>query len=48
MVRKIERVWRSKPTIEGADVHLKRAFGYYQVPIIDCHCGLMQNLMGGG
>jgi quercetin 2,3-dioxygenase len=35
MVRKIRKVWKSKPTIEGAGVHLKRAFGYYQVPQLD-------------
>ncbi len=35
MVRKIEKVWKSKPTVEGAGVHLKRAFGYYQVPRLD-------------
>jgi redox-sensitive bicupin YhaK (pirin superfamily) len=35
MVRKIKTIWRSKPTIEGAGVHLKRAFGYYQVPQLD-------------
>jgi len=35
MTRKIKKVWRSKPTIEGAGVHLKRAFGYYQVPQLD-------------
>ena len=35
MARKIKKVWKSKPTIEGAGVHLKRAFGYYQVPQID-------------
>ncbi len=34
-VRKIAKVWKSKPTIEGAGVHLKRAFGYYQVPLLD-------------
>ncbi|HET6418718.1 MAG TPA: pirin family protein [Geobacteraceae bacterium] len=34
-VRKISKVWKSKPTIEGAGVHLKRAFGYYQVPQLD-------------
>ena len=31
-IRKIQKVWKSKPTIEGAGVHLKRAFGYDQVP----------------
>ncbi len=35
MTRKIKKVWRSNPTIEGAGVHLKRAFGYYQVPQLD-------------
>jgi redox-sensitive bicupin YhaK (pirin superfamily) len=34
-VRKISKVFKSKPTIEGAGVHLKRAFGYYQVPLFD-------------
>jgi redox-sensitive bicupin YhaK (pirin superfamily) len=34
-VRKIRKLWRSKPTIEGAGVHLKRAFGYDQVPQFD-------------
>ena len=34
-VRKIDKVWKSKATIEGAGVHLKRAFGYYQVPRFD-------------
>jgi len=35
MTRKIKKVWKSKPTIEGAGVHLKRAFGYYQAPQLD-------------
>ncbi|MGO9315133.1 MAG: pirin family protein [Syntrophobacteraceae bacterium] len=34
-VRKISKVWKSKPTVEGAGVHLKRAFGYYQIPEFD-------------
>ena len=34
-VRRIKKVWKSKPTIEGAGVHLMRAFGYYQVPLLD-------------
>jgi redox-sensitive bicupin YhaK (pirin superfamily) len=34
-VRKIEKVLKSKPTIEGAGVHLKRAFGSSQVPSLD-------------
>jgi redox-sensitive bicupin YhaK (pirin superfamily) len=33
--RNIKKIWKSKPTIEGAGVHLKRAFGYYQVPQLD-------------
>lgn len=34
-IRKIKKVLRSKPTIEGAGVHLKRAFGNYEVPLLD-------------
>jgi redox-sensitive bicupin YhaK (pirin superfamily) len=33
--RRILKVFRSVPTIEGAGVHLKRAFGYHQVPLFD-------------
>jgi redox-sensitive bicupin YhaK (pirin superfamily) len=33
--RKISKVLKSKPTIEGAGVHLKRAFGFSQVPEFD-------------
>ncbi len=33
--RKISKLVKSKPTIEGAGVHLKRAFGFYQVPAFD-------------
>ncbi len=33
--RKIKKVFRSKPTIEGAGVHLRRAFGYSEVPLFD-------------
>jgi quercetin 2,3-dioxygenase len=33
--RKISKIWKSKPTLEGAGVHLKRAFGYNQVPLFD-------------
>ncbi len=33
--RKIRKVFKSKPTIEGAGVHLKRALGYSQVPMFD-------------
>ncbi|HXX80720.1 MAG TPA: pirin family protein [Thermodesulfovibrionales bacterium] len=35
MTRKIKKLWKSAPTVEGAGVHLKRAFGYYQVPLLD-------------
>lgn len=35
MNRKIERILKSKPTLEGAGVHLKRAFGYNEVPELD-------------
>ena len=34
-IRKINKVWQSKPAVEGAGVHLHRAFGYYQVPQFD-------------
>lgn len=34
-VRGIERILKSKPTIEGAGVHLKRAFGYLEAPRFD-------------
>ena len=33
--RNIAKVLKSKPTIEGAGVHLKRAFGFSQVPKFD-------------
>jgi len=33
--RKIRKVIKSKPTIEGAGVHLKRAFGFSEVPGLD-------------
>ncbi len=35
VVRTIRKVWRSRPTIEGAGVHLKRAFGFPEVPLLD-------------
>lgn len=34
-MRKIAQIMRSKPTIEGAGVHLKRAFGHSEVPLLD-------------
>jgi redox-sensitive bicupin YhaK (pirin superfamily) len=33
--RRIKKVFKSKPTIEGAGVHLKRAFGFSEVPLFD-------------
>ncbi len=34
-IREIRKVLRSKPTIEGAGVHLQRVFGNSQVPMFD-------------
>jgi quercetin 2,3-dioxygenase len=33
--RRIEKILKSAPTIEGAGVHLKRAFGFHDVPLFD-------------
>lgn len=33
--RRIAKIFKSRPTIEGAGVHLKRAFGYSEVPLFD-------------
>ncbi|MEW5909842.1 MAG: pirin family protein, partial [Thermodesulfobacteriota bacterium] len=33
--RKIRKVLKSAPAIEGAGVHLRRAFGFNQVPQVD-------------
>ncbi len=33
--RAIKKVWRSTPTVEGAGVHLRRAFGFHEVPQFD-------------
>ncbi len=33
--RRIKKIWKSRSTLEGAGVHLKRAFGYDQVPQLD-------------
>lgn len=33
--RKIKKIWKSQPTIEGAGVHLKRAFGFNETPQLD-------------
>jgi quercetin 2,3-dioxygenase len=35
MIRNIVNVKKSRPTIEGAGVHLRRAFGFQQVPRLD-------------
>ena len=34
-IRAIKHTWKSKPTIEGAGVRLKRVFGYAEVPQCD-------------
>jgi redox-sensitive bicupin YhaK (pirin superfamily) len=34
-VRAIKQTWRSEPTIEGAGVHLRRAFGFEEVSGLD-------------
>ncbi len=34
-LRTVVRVFRARPTLEGAGVHLKRAFGFDQVPLFD-------------
>ncbi len=33
--RKIRKIYKSKPTIEGGGVHLKRVFGFSEVPLFD-------------
>lgn len=33
--RPIKKLFKAKPTLEGAGVHLKRAFGYYEIPQFD-------------
>ncbi|MDL5501951.1 MAG: pirin family protein, partial [Candidatus Methanoperedens sp.] len=35
MNRKIESILKGKPTLEGAGVHLKRGFGFSDVPLLD-------------
>jgi hypothetical protein len=34
-IRRIKQVWKSKPTVEGAGVHLRRAFGFGEAPRFD-------------
>lgn len=33
--RAIKKIWKSQPTVEGAGVRLKRAFGFHEVPLLD-------------
>jgi len=33
--RRIKKVWKSEPAIEGAGVHLRRAFGFHEIPLLD-------------
>jgi redox-sensitive bicupin YhaK (pirin superfamily) len=35
MIRKIDKIRKSRPTMEGAGVHLNRVFGYHEVPLLD-------------
>ncbi|MBW6460476.1 MAG: pirin family protein [Bacteroidales bacterium] len=34
-IRPIKKIFTPKPVLEGAGVHLKRAFGYYEIPQFD-------------
>ena len=34
-IRKIKKILKSKPTLEGAGVHLKRVFGFSEAPLFD-------------
>ena len=34
-VRRIKKVWKEQADDRGGGVHLKRAFGYDQVPLLD-------------
>jgi len=33
--RKVRKIFKSQPTIEGAGVHLRRAFGFDEIPLFD-------------
>lgn len=33
--RSIMKIWKSVPVIEGAGVHLKRVFGFHELPLLD-------------
>ncbi len=35
LTRLVDRVWQSIPTLEGAGVNLKRAFGFQETPLLD-------------
>jgi redox-sensitive bicupin YhaK (pirin superfamily) len=35
IVRPVRKSWKSQPTMEGAGVHLKRAFGFQEMPGLD-------------
>ena len=35
LVRRVSKVWQSQPTLEGAGVHLRRAFGFHEAPRLD-------------
>jgi len=34
-VRTIKMIWKSEPVVEGAAVHLKRVFGFHEIPLLD-------------
>ena len=34
-MRRIDRIFQARPTLEGAGVHLKRVFGHNEVPTFD-------------
>lgn len=33
--RSIKKIWKSEPVVEGAGVHLRRAFGFHELPLLD-------------
>ena len=35
ILRPVAKTWKSQPTLEGAGVHLRRAFGFQEVPNLD-------------
>jgi len=35
LVRPVARAWKSRPTVEGAGVRLRRAFGFHELPALD-------------